>query len=652
MSEEEKKDFESGQKDEIAPQVDPKQQAKEAKAAKKAVKPQWYVKLIGILAPIASFVLSILAGVKAAEKGGQTIAIVLFAIAVVLALGSGLICMILPTKKKKRKFIFGFVISMIALSMTLYPLTMIISNSTKGGSGGTSETSQKGGSGSSGTSTSEKGGSSSEGDTSIDESLIYTYKLNGSTYEITGLTSVGHQVKTLVVPATHDGKTVNKIGARAFRVSSTGDKIEKIILPSSITTLDKQAFYMTNAKSIELDGTFTEIPDECFRYSSKLESITFATGMTVTSIGEYAFSETGLSSFNFSGVETVGDYAFQKCSKLATITMDNHLKSFGRYAFGNCTELKTINFGQYAPSFGYGVFDGCTKLPLYTEDNIKYLGSSTNKYMVLFNGENYADYNLVIPSGCQTIYPYAFGSYSGSEYSGNTHIRYLTLPSTLRIIGTHAFDYCEYLQSVTIDGLSVNLKEIHLGAFYHTNLSNFILPEGLVVLGDAFRFTPLSSINIPSTVTEFSPEMFIQMDELETITVSTSHPSYSTRDNYLYDKAGTKLIRIPIGALEGAVNIPSGTTTIGTWGVLYPNVNTTVNIPLSVTKIEARAIQDSINTATAGDKRHFVGVTYEGTVSQWNAIDKATNWCDANNGSGKGAMKFNKVTCSDGVVDL
>ena len=32
---EENKDFESGQKGEIAPQVDPKQQAKEAKAAKK-----------------------------------------------------------------------------------------------------------------------------------------------------------------------------------------------------------------------------------------------------------------------------------------------------------------------------------------------------------------------------------------------------------------------------------------------------------------------------------------------------------------------------------------------------------------------------------------------------------------------------------------
>ena len=650
---EENKDFESGQKGEIAPQVDPKQQAKEAKAAKKAIKPQWYVKLIGILAPIASLVLSILAGVKAGEKGGQTIAIVLFVLAIVLALGSGLVCMILPTKKKKRKFIFGFVISMIALSMTIFPLSMIISNSTKGGgSGGSSETSQKGGSGSGGSGSSETSGSGSQGDTSVDESLVYTYKLNGSTYEITGLTSVGHQLKTLVVPSTHDGKTVNKIGARAFRVSSTGDKIENIILPNSITTLDEQAFYMTNAKSIELDGTFTEIPDECFRYSSKLESITFASGMTVTSIGEYAFSETGISSFNFSGVETVGDYAFQKCSKLTTITMDNHLKSFGRYAFGNCTELKTINFGQYAPSFDYGALDGCTKLSLYTEDNIKYLGSSTNKHMVLFNGENYASNNLVIPTGCQTIYPQAFGSYSGSVYSGNTHIRYLTLPSTLRIICTNAFNYCEYLQSVTIDGLSVNLKEIHQGAFYHTNLSNFILPEGLVVLGDAFRFTPLSSINIPSTVTEFDPDMFIQMDELDTITVSSSHPSYSTRGNYLYDKAGTKLIRIPIGALSGSVDIPSGTTTIGTWGVLYPNVNTTVNIPLSVTKIEARAIQDSINTTSAGDKRHIVGVTYEGTISQWNAIDKATNWCDANNGDGKTAMKFSTVTCSNGVVDL
>ena len=647
---EEKKDFESEQKpEEVAPQQDPKAAANEAKAAKKAVKPQWYVKLIGILAPIASIVLSIMAAVKATEKGGQTIAIVLFAIALVLAIGCGLICMILPTKKKKRKFIFGFVISMIALSMTLYPLVMIVSNFNKGGSGGSSETSSQS---SSGSGSSQKGSSESgtSQDSSVDEGLAYTYKLNGSTYEITGLTALGHSLKTLNVPASKDGKSVTKIGAKAFMKASTSERVEKIILPSTITTLDKQAFYGTNAKDIELNGTYTSIPEECFRYSG-VETITFPSGFTVNAIDKYAFADSKLTGFSFSGIKTVGDYAFQNCASLTSVSLGNDLKYLGKYAFGNCTALATVELGTKAPEFDYNVFEGCSKLTYYTEDGIKYLGKASNKYMVLMDGANYSATSLTIPDGCQVVYSYAFGNYSGSEYYGNNHIRYLTLPDSMRIISRNAFWHCEYLQQVSF-GISPDIEKIADGAFYNTNLPTITLPEGLVSLGDAFRFTPMESINIPSTVEEFDPDMFIQMDDLEDIVVASAHPDYSSRSGYLYDKAGTKLIRIPIGALTGTVVIPDGTTTIGTWAVLYPESNITVTIPTDVTKIENRAIQDNLNTAKAGDQRRIDGITYAGTSTQWAAVTKDVKWCSANNDDGKTAMKFSVVHCSDIDVDL
>lgn len=643
---EEENNFEGSpeNKEQPSPEQDPKAAAREAKAAKKAVRPQWYVKLIGILGPIASLVCVIIASVRAADKdGGGKYAIIFLVAAIVLALASGLICMIVPTIKKKRKFIFGFVISMVALSSTIIPLSVILSNSKGGGGGGSSESQVS-------ETSSGKGGSSTSSDSSLDEALAYVYKLNGTSYEVTGLTTVGHALKVLHVPATHEGKAVTKIGTKAFMKASTSEQVEKIILPDSITELADQAFYGTAAKDIELNGTFNSIPDQCFRYSA-VETISFPAGGVVKTIDEYAFADTKIKTFNFNGIETIEQYAFQNCAQLTSISLGNDVKSIGRVAFGNCTELKTVTLGTTAPDFGYNVFDGCSKLEYYTEDNIKYLGSATNKYMVLMDGSDYSSVSLTIPDGCQVVYSYAFGSFSGNEYYGNNYIRYLSIPDSLRIICLNAFWHCEYLQSVTF-GINPGLKQINGSAFYNTNISNIILPEGLVSLGDAFRFTPLESINIPSTVEVFDPNMFIQMDSLETITVAAAHPTYSSRDGYLYDKAGTKLIRIPIGALEGTVNIPTGTTTIGTWAVLYPNLNTTVVIPTDVTKIENLGIQDSLNTAKAGDKRHIVGVTYEGTTAQWAAIDKAAKWCSANGDDGPTAMKFNKVVCSDGNVPL
>ena len=528
MSEEEKKDFESGQKGEIAPQVDPKQQAKEAKAAKKAVKPQWYVKLIGILAPIASLVLSIVAAVKAAEKGGQTIAIVLFVIAIVLALGSGLACMILPTKKKKRKFIFGFVISMIALSMTLYPLTMIISNSTKGGSGGTSETSQKGGSGSSGTSTSEKGGSSGEEDTSLEPGLIFNFKAVGSTYEVTGLTSAGQMVQNLVVPATHNGKSVTSIGAKAFQATSTSTRTKTVTIPNSVTTFAKNAFYGCLAETVTLPNNLTKITDSMFSYSG-IKSLEIPN--TVTEIGDTAFSYAPkLTSITFpDSVTKIGERAFYECTALTTVTLGNGMEEIGNMAFSGCSELKTFTIGEHAPYFDSCALYKCDKLDTYSFGALKFLGNSSNNYLVLVDGYNYSSSTLTLPSTTESIMDDAFRRFDESSYTydGNYTIRTCEFPASVKYLSPNSFANSS-IETISFASGS-QLKRIGDLAFFNSGLEGTVtLPEGLEKMSQPFGKTGVRYLNIPSTVTNFTVDISLQMYSLREINLASGIEGYSS----------------------------------------------------------------------------------------------------------------------------
>ena len=52
-------------------------------------------------------------------------------------------------------------------------------------------------------------------------------------------------------------------------------------------------------------------------------------------------------------VTSIGDYAFEQCTSLTSITLPNSLTSIGKNAFSKCPELKEINI------YSNNQFDGC-----------------------------------------------------------------------------------------------------------------------------------------------------------------------------------------------------------------------------------------------------------------------------------------------------
>lgn len=643
-------------------ELSPKEAKKQAKAQKKATRAPGWIKAMGIIFPIAAFVLAIVSGVMLAEKK-TAVGIALMAAAIVLALGTGLVCMIVPTKKKKRKFVFGFVISMIALVTSIsYPGMMLVSalgenqsnNNSKGSSSSSQKSSDK--SGSSGSSGS-KSSSGSSGSSEVDYDLAFTYANNsdGTTLKISGLTSLGHSLTNLIVPTTHEGKTVTTIGEKAFQLSGTSTKTKSITLPSTITTLEKQAFYHTTAESVSLSDNITEIPQRAFD-TCAIKSITIPD--SVTSIGNNAFYTcSGLTTVNIGdGTTSIGQTAFYGCTSLETVIFGDSLELIKQSAFSGCSKLKTVAFGAHAPYFESGVFYGCNAIETTTKNGLEYLGNATNEYMVLYDGMSYSSSTLTIENTCESICDNAFNEYSGGSYNGNYNIKYFTAPASLKYISVNAFAYSN-IRTVSFAAGS-NLKRIGGGAFFDSGLVEITLPEGLKTIEQAFGNTSVQEINIPSTVENLSFDIFIQMDSLKEINIASSHPDYSSVDGIAYNKDQSKLLRVPTGLLTGTYTLPSVAPTVASKAVLYPASDVKIVIPTAITKLESCALQDGHQGSTT-DTRHITSVEYLGTCAAWEALDKSMTagyeWaCDSEHNSVSGGIKslrFYLVKCSDGNVE-
>jgi uncharacterized repeat protein (TIGR03803 family) len=151
--------------------------------------------------------------------------------------------------------------------------------------------------------------------------------------------------------------------------------------------------------------------------------------------------------------------------------------------------------------------------------------------------------------------------------------------------------------------------------------------NGLPVTGIAtfaFANSALTSVTIPSSVTNIGVAPFIGCSSLTAITVDPSNPAYSSIAGVLFNKSQTVIIQFP-GAEAGSYPIPNSVTTIGDiafnscadlTGVSFPSsvtsigyesfegtILTSVTIPNSVTNIGSQAFYglSSLTNATIGN---------------------------------------------------
>lgn len=81
-------------------------------------------------------------------------------------------------------------------------------------------------------------------------------------------------------------------------------------------------------------------------------------GLPVTSIGDHAFFDSGLTSVMIpTSVTSIGADAFENCDSLASVSIPFSVTSIGDYAFNDSSVLTSATFLGNAPSMGSSVFD-------------------------------------------------------------------------------------------------------------------------------------------------------------------------------------------------------------------------------------------------------------------------------------------------------
>ena len=200
---------------------------------------------------------------------------------------------------------------------------------------------------------------------------IKTY--NGFEYSILPdntiiITGCFYDYEVLIVPNKIENKVVSTIKRNAF-----GNlKVEKIIIPESISTIDGSPFYgcgyLTTIDVAPDNKTFAAIDNVlfcktdrrliCF-HSLNLRKYIIPNGIQI--IGASAFHECWtLNEVEMSdSVKYINENAFGWCTHLKNIILSDKLLEIGNFAFSNCIDLKSIKIPNSVKQIGLHAFWRC-----------------------------------------------------------------------------------------------------------------------------------------------------------------------------------------------------------------------------------------------------------------------------------------------------
>jgi hypothetical protein len=265
-------------------------------------------------------------------------------------------------------------------------------------------------------------------------------------------------------------------------------------------------------------------------------------------------------------VTSIGDYAFFYSTGLTSVTIPNSVTNIGNYAFYGCTSLTNLSIPSAVTSIGDEAFEDCTSLTAITVDALNSSYSSVDG--VLFNKSQYT--LIQFPgrkAGGYTV-PSSVTSIRAGAFYSCTNLTNVTIPNTVTAIGDLAFAECYSLTAVTI--------------------VNGVTSIGTSAFEDC---TSLITMTIPNSVTSIGAQAFADCTSLTAITVEALNSSYSSVDGVLFDKSLTTLIQYP-GRKAGNYTVPNSVGNIGNYAFYNCTNLTSVTLGTSVTNIGNDAFAD------------------------------------------------------------
>ena len=320
----------------------------------------------------------------------------------------------------------------------------------------------------------------------------------------------------LIIPSEVNGNVITSIsklmsGCSSYAGAFESLNLRKIIIPSTVTTIEDFAFRENQLTSITIPNSVTTIGQSAFR-ENQLTSVIVPN--SITSIGSSAFNnnqlpdnqafiykrngdgsedETTIVSYGGANknpvipnnVTTISGGSFAT-NQLTSVTIPDNVTTIGAWAFGN-NQLTSIT-----------IPNGITTI----EDNVFHSNKLTS---------------VIIPEGITKI---------GYSAFGDNQLTSVTIPDSVTFIGLYAFQYNK-LKSIVIPK---NVTTIYGASFANNQLTTVTIPEGVTTIRtNAFNYNQITSITIPKSVTSIEQSAFANNNfKIIKIKSKTKNSEFST----------------------------------------------------------------------------------------------------------------------------
>ena len=266
---------------------------------------------------------------------------------------------------------------------------------------------------------------------------------------------------------------VTYLGTAAFSNIETAQSLT--VVSSSVTKIEESAFDNNkNMSSVTLSAGITEIGRNAFRGTA----VTSVEGSGVTVLGEGAFARcTGLTSANFPNLVTMGSGVFTECPLLKSYTLAPTVTEIGMYAFSR-SGLETIDFnGAAVTNIGMEAFSESNLTAVSVPASVATIGNRA-----FYRCEKLTSFSIPENNALTSIGEYAFAecisltnltlgvSKQGEEYlstaiakcafEGCAALTSLVLPTTVVSIGDGAFKRCTGLVEICIGVTRKNIYRV------------------------------------------------------------------------------------------------------------------------------------------------------------------------------------------------
>lgn len=209
----------------------------------------------------------------------------------------------------------------------------------------------------------------------------------------------------------------------------------------------------------------------------------------------------------------------------------------------------------------------------------------------------YSDGTLRINGSGST---YSYTGLNNSIFYMNSNIKKIIVSSGITALGDFLFESCDNIKTVS---LASTVTSIGASAFSSTGLEEITIPASVKSIGEyAFKGTKITDITIPESVTSMGYYIFSSCMKLKTVKINGSVISSYT------------------------------------FAFCYALSNLTISVNCK-----------SIGSNIIAYCQYLDTINYEGTIAQWNSIQKPDNWISSADHNYNGYLK--KIQCSNGYLE-